>query len=128
MERASFREARPGELSASKAQPARGDLWWFEAGSSAGAENAGKPARPYVIISTDVVNELRYTVVGVPLTTGGSGKPPLNIPISAAGRRSYAVIDQIRALDKKRMRDYIGAVSPSEMEAIEEALREILEL
>jgi len=64
----------------------------------------------------------------VPLTTGGNGKPPLNIPITSSDRPSFAVIDQIRALDKNRLVKPMCTLSATEMEAVEDALREVLEL
>jgi mRNA-degrading endonuclease toxin of MazEF toxin-antitoxin module len=43
------------------------------------------------------------------------------VPIRYAGRDAVAVIDQIRAVSKQRLRDRVGA-------ALEEALREVLDL
>jgi mRNA-degrading endonuclease toxin of MazEF toxin-antitoxin module len=39
-----------------------------------------------------------------------------------------AVIDQIRAVAKERLEKAIGMLSPEQMQAVEQALREILEI
>ena len=103
-------------------------MWWFDIGTTPGAEINGNPWRAFIVVSTDVVNDYCMTVVGVPLTTGGSGVPPLNIPIASSDRPSFAVVDQVRALDKNRLVKPMCALSAAEMEAVEEALREVLEL
>jgi mRNA-degrading endonuclease toxin of MazEF toxin-antitoxin module len=50
------------------------------------------------------------------------------VPIRCAGRDAVAVIDQIRAVSKQRLRDRVGEVSAPELAALEEALREVLDL
>jgi mRNA-degrading endonuclease toxin of MazEF toxin-antitoxin module len=50
------------------------------------------------------------------------------VPIRYAGRDAVAVIDQIRAVSKQRLRDRVGEVSAPELAALEEALREVLDL
>lgn len=54
--------------------------------------------------------------------------PPLLVPIDCAGRPAVAVVDQIRAVAKERLQQRVGAVSSAHLKAVEDALRQILEL
>ncbi len=44
------------------------------------------------------------------------------------GRPSVAVVDQIRPVSKERLKTRLGMLSPMELEAIGDALRQILEI
>lgn len=54
--------------------------------------------------------------------------PPLLIRVHCAGRDVVAVTDQIRAVAKERLDKRMGELSREHLEAVEEGLREILEL
>jgi mRNA interferase MazF len=81
-----------------------------------------------VVLSSGVINERRRTVVVVPLSTSPKSAPPLLIPVRCDGRDGVAVTDQIRAISKERLRNRIGELSAAEMTAIEDGVREVLEL
>jgi mRNA-degrading endonuclease toxin of MazEF toxin-antitoxin module len=76
----------------------------------------------------DIVNQRRRTVVVVPLSSAPSASPPILVPIRYAGRDAVAVIDQIRAVSKQHLSDRLGEVTAPELAALEEALREVLDL
>jgi len=84
--------------------------------------------RPCVVLTSDIVNAHRRTVVIVPLSTLPNSSPPLLVEVSSSGRRAVAVLDQIRAVSKERLLEKIGTVAGAEIAALEEGLREILEL
>jgi mRNA-degrading endonuclease toxin of MazEF toxin-antitoxin module len=48
------------------------------------------------------------------------------VTVSCGGKPAVAVVDQVRAIAKQRLRSRIGLLSEPEMEAIGEALRQIL--
>jgi mRNA interferase MazF len=106
--------------------PRRGEFWWIKLDPATGSE-IGK-TRPCLILSTNIVNERRRTVVVVPLSSSPRPNPPLLIPVQCAGRTVVAVTDQIRAVSKERLAERLGEASPAEMEAIEAGVRRILEL
>ncbi len=84
--------------------------------------------RPCLILSTNVVNERRRTVVVVPLSTSPTPSPPLLVPVECAGRTVVAVTDQIRAIAKEHLLEHLGEISVSDLEAVEAGIRRILEL
>ena len=96
--------------------PHRGEIWMV------------RNICPCLVITTDIVNDRRRTVVVLPLSTSPRPSPPLLIPVQCAGRPVVAVVDQIRAVAKERLETLIGVISPEEMAAVEDGIRQILEL
>jgi mRNA-degrading endonuclease toxin of MazEF toxin-antitoxin module len=78
-------------------------------------------------MTTDQVNAWRRTVVVIPLSNT-KANPPLSVVVRSQGKTSVAAIDQIRAATKERFVNKIGVASSVEMTAIEDALREVLDL
>jgi mRNA interferase MazF len=106
--------------------PERGDIWWVTLDPVLCSEI--RKTRPYVVISVNVLNERRRTVVVVPLSSSPKASPPILIPISCDGHPVVAVSDQIRAVARERLRSRLGVVTPEEMAALEDGLRQILQL
>jgi mRNA interferase MazF len=106
--------------------PQRGEIWWVQLDPTVGAEI--RKSRPCLVVSTNVINERRRTVIVIPLSSSPQPSPPLLVPVVCAGRAAVAVVDQIRAVSKERLDRMIASVSNEEMEAIENGLRQILEL
>jgi mRNA interferase MazF len=104
----------------------RGDIWWVDLDPTRGSET--KKRRPCVILSIDPINQRRKTVVVVPLSTSPTVRPPLTVAVMCAGRSAVAVMDQVRSAAKERFASRIGTVTASELEELEESLREILAL
>ena len=106
--------------------PRRGELWWVRLDHTLGSEIS--KTRPCVVVSTNVINERRRTVVVIPLSSAPQPGPPLLVPVNCGGRRVVAVIDQIRAVAKERLERLIGEMVAEDLEAVEDGLRQVLEL
>ncbi len=106
--------------------PRRGEIWWVQLNPTRGSEIA--KTRPCVVMSSNILNERRRTVVVVPLSSSPRPGPPLLVPVNCAGRNAVAVLDQLRAVSKERLENRMGELTAKEMKTIEQALREILEL
>ena len=104
----------------------RGDIWWVALDPGQGAEI--KKTRPCVVLTNDILNRLRKTVVVVPLSTAAKSHPPITIPVNCQGRPAVAVIDQIRAVAKHRLQTRIESMDSKELSAITRALSTILEI
>jgi mRNA interferase MazF len=87
-----------------------------------------KKTRPCLVLTSDVVNRYRRTVVVIPLSTSPEASPPLLVPIECMGRSVVAVVDQIRAIAKERLQKRLDSVSADHLKAVEDGLRQILEL
>ncbi len=89
--------------------------------------------RPCVLVSDpEASGDQRYPIVCVIPITGTPGEGALYPRISAGEsglrRDSYALVDQIRALDKRRVTRIFGPVDSPDLEAIDEGLRLFLGL
>src|ERR1700677_3481799 len=103
--------------------PRRGEIWWANLDPSVGSET-----RPCLVIGSSVLNERRRTVVVVPLSSSPRAAPPVMVSVTCSGLPAVAAIDQVRAVAKERLVSLIERLSAQELESVEDALREILEL
>jgi mRNA interferase MazF len=83
--------------------------------------------RPCIVVSDpEVIADQRYPLVAIVPITGTAGEGAL-YPILQPGRSglaktSYALIDHLRSVDKRRIRRVFGVVSTSEVDALDEGL------
>ncbi len=106
--------------------PRRGEVWWVRLDPVLGSEIA--KTRPCLILSSNILNERRRTVVVVPLSSSPQASPPILVPIRCDGAEVVAVTDQIRAVSKQRLDRCMDTLSPEDLEAVEAGVREILDL
>jgi mRNA interferase MazF len=59
--------------------------------------------RPCLVLSNNIVNQRRKTLVVVPLSSSPKASPPLSVAVQCDGRDVGAVTDQIRAVSKERL-------------------------
>ena len=104
--------------------PLRGEVWWVRLDPTLGSEIA--KTRPCVVVTDDLLNARRRTVVVIPVSSGPRPEPYLSIAVNCGGKACVAVIDQVRAAAKERFSSRMGSLSTEEMEAIEEGLRVVL--
>ena len=104
----------------------RGDLYSACLDPVVGSEQGG--IRPVLVIQNDVGNRHSPTVI-VLAVTGQVNKArlPTHVPLPAEGnglmKDSVILAEQIRTLDKRRLRERIGAIAPEVMDRVGEALR-----
>ena len=104
----------------------RGEIWWVNLDPSMGSEI--KKRRPCVIFSANEVNRIRATPVVIPLTSSPEAAPPIVLSVPSAGQGSVAVVDQIRAVDKKRFVNRAGILSAADLRNLELAVKQVLQL
>jgi mRNA interferase MazF len=104
----------------------RGDVWWVALDPGQGSEI--KKTRPCVVLTNDILNRLRKTVVVVPLSTAAKPHPPITVAVNCQGRPAVAVIDQVRAVAKHRLQSRIETLDSKDLSAITRALSTILEI
>ena len=112
--------------------PRRGEIWIAHLGELDPARGAEiQKRRPVLIIGKDIINQNRRTVLVIPLATGGGAlkaNPPLTIEVHCGGKVGYAVVDQLRALDKARLDYLLDKIDAVDLEAVEIALCQVLEI
>ena len=89
--------------------------------------------RPCVVVSDpDVISDQRFPLLCVVPITGTPGEgllyPPLAPGKSGLAKRSFALIDHLRSIDKRRVRLAFGELASDEMSAIDEGLTAFLGL
>jgi mRNA interferase MazF len=109
----------------------RGTVVLVELDPTLGHEQRG--VRPCVAVSDPAVNaDQRFPLIAVvPVTaTAGVGAlyPALAPGSSGLTRSSFALVDHIRSIDKRRIRRVFGQVSPSELARIDQGLELFLGL
>jgi len=109
----------------------RGAVVVVELDPTVGHEQRG--VRPCVVVSDpDVVSDQRFPLVCVVPITGTAGEgllyPPLMPGKSGVAKRSFALIDHLRSIDKRRVRRVFGELRAEEIAAIDEGLAVFLGL
>ncbi len=104
----------------------RGEIWWINLDPTQGSEI--KKTRPCLVLSHDTLNQLRRTVVVVPLSSVAKAHPPITVPVTCQGKSAVAIIDQIRAVAKHRLVSRIEIASNDDIQTISESVATILEL
>ncbi len=105
---------------------ARGEVWWVSVDPTQGSEIS--KTRPCVVLTHDTLNQLRRTVVVIPLSTAAKAHPPITVPVACQGAPAVAVIDQIRAVARHRLKSRLEAMTSADLDTISGALSTILEI
>ena len=103
----------------------RGTVVVVELDPTLGHEQRG--VRPCVVVSDpDVISDQRFPLLCVVPVTGTAGEGLLYLPLAAGvsglAKQSFALIDHLRSIDKRRIRRVFGEVAREEIAAIDEGL------
>jgi len=103
----------------------RGDIFYADLSPVVGSEQGG--VRPVLIIQNDVGNKYSPTVIAAAITSQiNKAKLPTHIEISAQEygltKDSVILLEQIRTIDKQRLREKIGHLDDELMEKVNEAI------
>ena len=104
----------------------RGEIYYITFAPVVGSEQHG--GRPGIVVSNNMNNAHSNTIEVVYLTTQPKKMLPTHTTITATGRDSVALCEQINTVDKSRVGLYIGELSAREMAAVEEAITASLAL
>jgi len=105
--------------------PSRGEIYFADLDPVLGSEQGG--VRPVLIIQNDVGNRYSPTVIVAAVTSSlKKNALPTHIDIgefSGLSKRSYILLEQLRTLDKRRLRNKVGRLPEEVMRQVDEALR-----
>ena len=109
----------------------RGDIFYADLSPVIGSEQGG--VRPVIIIQNDVGNKYSPTVIVSAITSQiNKAKLPTHVEISSEeyglNKDSVVLLEQIRTLDKRRLREKIGHMSDEDMKSVSVALKTSLGL
>jgi len=103
----------------------RGDLYFADLSPVVGSEQGG--VRPVLIIQNDVGNKYSPTVIIAAITSQiNKAKLPTHIELSAdkygLPKDSVVLLEQVRTLDKRRLKEKIGTIDNLKMKSVDNAL------
>lgn len=104
----------------------RGDIYYADLSPVVGSEQGG--VRPVLIIQNDTGNRYSPTVIAAAITSQtGKARLPTHIDLPVADSRglskdSVVLLEQVRTLDKRRLREHMGHVDEHVMERIDAAI------
>jgi len=104
--------------------PSRGDVVLVELDPTRGSEI--RKTRPCLVVSPDELNHHLRTFIVAPMTTGGHAYP-FRPTCRFGGKEGRVALDQLRTIDRERVRKHLGALSAGSMTRVFAVLGEMFE-
>ena len=103
----------------------RGEIYYADLNPVVGSEQGG--VRPIIVLQNDVGNKYSPTVIAAATTSRlTKAKLPTHIELTKENtpmpKDSVVLLEQIRTIDKSRIKEKIGELSPDVMQQINDAL------
>ena len=103
----------------------RGDIFYADLSPVVGSEQGG--IRPVIIIQNDIGNKYSPTVIVSAITSQiNKAKLPTHVEVSSEAyglnKDSVVLLEQIRTLDKRRLKEKIGHMTDQDMRKVDTAL------
>ena len=103
----------------------RGDIYFADLSPVVGSEQGG--TRPVLIVQNNVGNKYSPTVIAAAITSQvNKARLPTHIELTGSSfgltRDSVILLEQIRTIDKRRLREKMGRLDEAAMEKVDEAL------
>lgn len=103
----------------------RGDIYYADLSPVVGSEQGG--IRPVLIVQNNVGNKYSPTVIAAAITSQQSKtRMPTHIPIDGnccgLQKDSVVLLEQIRTIDKRRLKEKMGTVDDSAMSRVDNAI------
>jgi mRNA interferase MazF len=102
----------------------RGDIFYADLSPSQGSEQGG--LRPVIILQNNVGNKHAPTTIVAPITSRlGKKQLPTHITFNGCGLAKDSVIltEQIRTIDKSRLKQKIGYLTNEKWEVVNQAIK-----
>jgi len=103
----------------------RGDIYYADLSPVVGSEQGGM--RPVLIVQNDTGNKHSPTVIAAAITSQiGKARLPTHIELEAKSygltRDSVVLLEQIRTIDKRRLKERMGKVDDGLMDRVDNAI------
>lgn len=104
----------------------RGDIYYADLSPVVGSEQGG--LRPVLIVQNDVGNRHSPTVIAAAITSRlGKNKLPTHIDVpsltSGLSKDSVILLEQIRTIDKQRLKEKMGHLDADTMTHVNDAIQ-----
>ena len=103
----------------------RGDIYYADLSPVVGSEQGG--VRPVLIVQNDLGNKFSPTVIAAAITSQkDKSRLPTHIELNALNcglaKDSVVLLEQIRTIDKRRLKEHMGRLDDGSMASIDKAL------
>ena len=102
----------------------RGDIFYADLSPVVGSEQGG--TRPVLIVQNDTGNKYSPTVIAAAVTSKiGKARLPTHIELPCAfglAKDSVILLEQIRTIDKRRLREHMGRLDETQMNQVDDAI------
>ena len=102
----------------------KGDIYYADLTPVVGSEQGG--VRPILIVQNDIGNRHSPTVIAAAITSKQDKHPlPTHVPLDKLPRLhrdSIVLLEQVRTIDRSRLREYIGRLEPEALRDVDRAL------
>ena len=103
----------------------RGDIFYADLSPAVGSEQGGM--RPVLIVQNDTGNKHSPTVIAAAITSQtGKARLPTHIELNAQSvglsRDSVILLEQVRTIDKSRLRERMGKLDDTTMTKVDNAI------
>lgn len=102
----------------------RGEIYYADLSPAVGSEQGG--IRPVVILQNNMGNKHAPTTIIAPITSQIGKKPlPTHIIFNGCGvpKDSVILLEQIRTIDKSRLKQKMGCLPPEKVEVLDSAIK-----
>lgn len=102
----------------------RGDVFFADLDPVVGSEQGG--IRPVLVVQNNIGNRYSPTLVVLPLSTAKKNYLPTHIHIygsKSLPKDSIVLAEQIRTIDRYRLREYVGSIDKEIMDKINRAMK-----
>jgi mRNA interferase MazF len=90
--------------------PSRGEVYLVALDPTRGSEI--RKTRPCLVVSPDELNHHLRTVIVAPMTTAGQPSP-FRLSCRFQGKQGRVVLDQLRTVDRDRLKKRLGTITPA---------------
>ena len=107
----------------------KGAIFYANLDPTVGSEQKGR--RPVVIIQNDTGNKFSSTTIIAPVTTKKDVELPTHVLIKQFDKirpNSIVMVEQIRVIDKTRLKGFIDILNEEQLKEVDEALLKILDI
>lgn len=103
----------------------KGDLYFADLSPVVGSEQGG--VRPVLVVQNDVGNKYSPTIIVAAVTSQiNKAKLPTHVELEAANgglsKNSVVLLEQLRTIDKQRLKERIGTLNDTQLPTVDEAL------
>ena len=103
----------------------KGDLFFADLSPVIGSEQGG--VRPVLVVQNDVGNKYSPTIIVAAVTSQtGKAKLPTHVQLEASqgglSKNSVVLLEQLRTIDKQRLKERIGSLNEKQIPDVEKAL------